>query len=312
MQQYAEILRLLLDGESMQVSDRETFLRLVFDRHLPAFVDVLNRDAPLSSQDLQKRVTASNPSYRFSSAELSKLHRTAAAVAAVDRAAKFHSCEILTTMLVEHSLTLKTYFVRQNLLDAVLQLLKPVPSLADIPRFATSASSTLMSTSPLQLCATRFIRACVNLQDEFFARRVSSHPQALDNLFALFFANGARYNMFNSAVIEIVNIVLQKNIKWFISTLCTKFADRFVYWSDSLSFFHFFLYQFCGRIRFSTIGYVEVFQQLLRKHEQNLDSSAHPDTPLVSQPATTSPLPERIHGMSKFVDFRSLSVCITS
>lgn len=60
--------------------------------------------------------------------------------------------------------------------------------------------------------AIRFVRACVALKDDFYYRHFTRF-----NLFAplvdVFLANGDRYNLLNSAVLELMEYIRKENIK---------------------------------------------------------------------------------------------------
>jgi len=57
------------------------------------------------------------------------------------------------------------------------------------------------------MCAVvRFIRKCIALKDEDITRRIIS-KKVLDPIMEIFLANGARYNLLNSSVIELVDFI---------------------------------------------------------------------------------------------------------
>ena len=62
-----------------------------------------------------------------------------------------------------------------------------------------------------------------------------------------YFFSFSRYNLLNSAVIELLNFVRMENIKPLVSALVNDYLPRF-----------------------ETIKYVGTFQELKRRHEQNL------------------------------------------
>lgn len=60
-----------------------------------------------------------------------------------------------------------------------------------------------------------------------------------------FFANGPRYNLLNSAVLELVEFVRRENVKPLVAHLAEHFSDRF-----------------------ADVNYVSTFKLLLQRHEQ--------------------------------------------
>jgi len=58
----------------------------------------------------------------------------------------------------------------------------------------------------------RFLRTCVGTKDDFYMRHLIKNS-LLDPVMAVFFENGERYNLLNSAVLELVEFIRKENIK---------------------------------------------------------------------------------------------------
>lgn len=89
------------------------------------------------------------------------------------------------------------YVLRNNVVEKVLRL-------------------TRRREKYLVVAAIRFLRTCIGLKDDFYARYLVKN-----NLFApvmdAFKANGDKYNMLNSAVIELVDYVRKVSTKVVVS-----------------------------------------------------------------------------------------------
>ena len=64
----------------------------------------------------------------------------------------------------------------------------------------------------LVVTAIRFMRACVTLKDDFYNRHITKFG-LFGPLFEVFLANGDRYNLLNSAVLDLMEFIRRENIK---------------------------------------------------------------------------------------------------
>jgi protein phosphatase 4 regulatory subunit 3 len=64
----------------------------------------------------------------------------------------------------------------------------------------------------LAVSAVRFVRTCVGTKDDFYVRHFV-RTDVLKPIMTAFFANGPRYNLLNSAVLELVEFIRKENIK---------------------------------------------------------------------------------------------------
>lgn len=82
------------------------------------------------------------------------------------------------------------------------------------------------------------------VQDEFYNRYITRNG-LFEPVMTAFFENGSRYNLLNSAVLEMVDYIRRENIKALVVHLTEHFSSRF-----------------------SDVDYVPTFKQLLLRHEQ--------------------------------------------
>jgi protein phosphatase-4 regulatory subunit 3 len=148
-----------------------------------------------------------------------------------------HILELLSLCVERHSHYICKYIIERNLLGRVLVLM-------------TSFHRHLT------LAALRFCRRIVGLKDEFYNRYIIKH-----NLFSpiikSFMANGQRYNLVNSAIIELFEFIKAENIK----TLITYTVENFM---DTLE----------------SVEYVNTFKGLKLKYDQGIDNSNSSVQPL--------------------------------
>uniref|UniRef100_A0A8C9QW93 Serine/threonine-protein phosphatase 4 regulatory subunit 3 n=1 Tax=Scleropages formosus TaxID=113540 RepID=A0A8C9QW93_SCLFO len=95
--------------------------------------------------------------------------------------------ELLTFCVEHHSYHIKNYIINKDILRRVLVLM---------------ASHHAF----LALCALRFMRKIIGLKDEFYNRYIMRNF-LFEPVVKAFLNNGSRYNLMNSAIIEIVSMV---------------------------------------------------------------------------------------------------------
>ncbi|XP_038956280.1 protein PPP4R3C-like [Rattus norvegicus] len=138
--------------------------------------------------------------------------------------------EILTFCVQNHSMYIKHYIMSNNLLSRILVLM--------------SSKHTF-----LILCAVRFMRKMIGLKDKIYSLYIIK-----ENLFEpvvnAFMYNGHRYNMLNSAIIELFEFIRKENIKSLIANIVEKFF-----------------------MAFESIEYVQTFKGLKTKYEEEKKKS---------------------------------------
>ncbi|GFH11066.1 SMK-1 domain-containing protein [Haematococcus lacustris] len=103
----------------------------------------------------------------------------------------------------------------------------------------------------LACAAVRFLRTCITIkQDEFWSRYLVKN-NVFEPIMTAFAQNGERYNLLNSAVLELLDFIRKENMKELIEYLVN-------------TFYH----------RFEDVEYADTFKALRLKHEQHLDALA--------------------------------------
>ncbi|EFJ49195.1 hypothetical protein VOLCADRAFT_104409 [Volvox carteri f. nagariensis] len=133
--------------------------------------------------------------------------------------------ELLSFCVQNHSYRIRYYTLRNHLVEKVLRLLH--------------------RRERWLVCATvRFMRVCVALKEDFFTRYLLRY-NCFGPIMVVFFENGERYNLLNSAVLDLIDYIRKENIKPILDHLVETYGHRF----DELT-------------------YVETFKQLRLKYDQ--------------------------------------------
>uniref|UniRef100_A0A8C4TIQ8 Serine/threonine-protein phosphatase 4 regulatory subunit 3 n=1 Tax=Erpetoichthys calabaricus TaxID=27687 RepID=A0A8C4TIQ8_ERPCA len=136
--------------------------------------------------------------------------------------------ELLTFCVEHHTYHIKNYIMNRDLLRRVLVLM--------------NSKHTFLA-----LCALRFMRRIVGLKDEFYNRYIIK-GNLFEPVINALLDNGTRYNLLNSAVIELFEFIRVEDIK----SLTAHIVDNF---SEVLE----------------SIEYVQTFKGLKSKYEQEKD-----------------------------------------
>lgn len=136
--------------------------------------------------------------------------------------------ELLSFCVEHHSYHIKNCIISKDLLRRILVLMKSTHTF-------------------LVLCALRFLRKIISMKDDFYNRYIMK-----GNLFApvvdAFIRNNGRYNLLESAILELFEFIKLEDIK----ILCTYVVENF------------------GKI-FDEIQYVQTFKNLRNKYDQHQD-----------------------------------------
>lgn len=141
---------------------------------------------------------------------------------------QYYICGLLSFFVQHHGYRIKFFVLRKNLCAKVLRLLH-------------------CPDKHLALAAIRFFRVCASMKDEFYNRHFI-RSKLFDPIIEIFKANGSRYNLLNSAIIELFDFIRKENIAKLIEHLIEKYRDFF-----------------------DSITYVDVFKGLITRYEQNKD-----------------------------------------
>lgn len=139
-----------------------------------------------------------------------------------------HILELLTFCIEHHTYHIKNYVISKDLLRRVLVLMKSRHKF-------------------LVLNSLRFLRRIVGLKDEFYNRYITK-GQLFDPVVAAFKENGQRYNLLNSAIVELFEFIRAEDIKSLCSHVCAKYTSFF-----------------------QDVTYVSTFKGLVQRDEQEQD-----------------------------------------
>lgn len=136
--------------------------------------------------------------------------------------------ELLSFFVEHHTYHIKNYILHKDLLRRILVLIKSRHTF-------------------LKLCAVRFMRKIINLKDEFYNRYIIKGNLFVPAVDALV-SNYDRYNLLNSAILEMFEFIRVEDIK----SLCSHVVESF---SPTLD----------------KITYVQTFQALKVRYDQQQD-----------------------------------------
>ncbi|KAJ3107197.1 Platinum sensitivity protein [Phlyctochytrium planicorne] len=145
-----------------------------------------------------------------------------------------HICELLCFVVKQHSYRSKYYILGSNIIQKTLLLLRA-------------------KESYVRLAALRVFRVCIGMKDEFYNRHLLKNDVFGPILEAFRLTNG-RYNLLNSACLDLFEFIRKENIKGIISNIVQS-----------------------HRKLFDDITYVDTFKSLVLRYEQNSESISSTD-----------------------------------
>eukprot|EP00250_Pteridium_aquilinum_P011113 c19843_g1_i1 orf=845-3544(-) len=209
--QLLEVLRMLLDCEATERTppEKSPFLEVFYGKYMDQIMKVLS--SGISSKK-------GNDSSRKIEASLDRQGSVSAEILG-------NVCELLCFCVQHHSYRIKHYVMRNQVMEKVLQL-------------------TTRREKHLVVAAVRFLRTCIGRKDEFYYRYVVKND-LFGPVVQAFLANGNRYNLLNSAVLELFKFVYEENARSLIVYLIEKYYDKF-----------------------ENVLYVDIFKKLKTRYDQ--------------------------------------------
>ncbi|XP_075902347.1 serine/threonine-protein phosphatase 4 regulatory subunit 3B isoform X2 [Nelusetta ayraudi] len=211
------LLRTLIDPENMLASTNKTekteFLSFFYKYCMHVLTAPLLAAHDRNSKDLQEGSTKINPVCpdNFQTAQLLAL-----------------ILELLTFCVEHHTYHIKTYIMNKDLLRRVLVLM--------------NSKHTFLA-----LCALRFMRRIIGLKDEYYNRYIIK-GNLFEPVINALLDNGTRYNLLNSAIIELFEFIKVEDIKLLIAHIVDNFYEAL-----------------------ESIEYVQTFKGLKGRYEQEKD-----------------------------------------
>lgn len=215
--QIQEVLRMVLDPDLMEgATEKDDFLNVFYDNYMERLVScITSEDAVLVKMRQFKTLCTSR---QMDSDDALVAHT------------RNQVCEILSFCVQSHGYRIKYFILRHNVVQKALGLIKPKGH-----------------ASHLTMAVIRFVRACVGLKDEFYNRHMVKN-NLFEPVVKTFTANGDKYNLLNSAVVEMVDFIRRENVK----SLVTHLVEIY-------------------RSQFEGVSYVATFKDLIRRYEQNAE-----------------------------------------
>jgi len=159
-----------------------------------------------------------------------------------DPSIKENICDILGFCAVHHSHRIKYFILGNNVMAKALKLVHS-------------------KEKHVALAAIRLFRALVGMKDEFYNRHITKN-NLFEPIIEAFVKNGTRYNLINSAIIELFEFIRKENLKLLISYLYSNYKEVL-----------------------QGVTYVDTCKLLLLKHEQTIEdrTEVRPSEPNHSQ-----------------------------
>lgn len=193
--QLLEVLRMLLDCESgeRQQPDKSPFLDVFYGKYMDQIMEALTSPFLFKGHSNQCN-------------NVGGAHEHIERSGYISPEILGNICELLCFCVQHHSYTIKYYVMRNRVMEKVLQL-------------------TTRREKYVVVAAVRFLRTCIGRKDEFYYRYIVKND-ILEPVIKAFLANGSRYNLLNSAVLELFDFILKENVKTLIVYIIEKYYDK--------------------------------------------------------------------------------------
>ncbi|KAM3199357.1 serine/threonine-protein phosphatase 4 regulatory subunit 3 isoform X2 [Capsicum annuum] len=192
--QFLEILRSLLDSYASG-SQRESIVEIFYEKHLNQLVDVITSSCPT---DGITQTVSNSESFDGGTGKQSS----------VKPEILLNICDLLCFCIVHHPYRIKCNFLLNNVIDKVMFL-------------------TRRKEKYLVVAAVRFMRTLISRNDEHLMNYIVKH-NLLKPVVDVFVVNGDRYNLLNSAVLELFEHIRKDNLKILLKYLVDWFWDELV------------------------------------------------------------------------------------
>lgn len=220
--QFLEILRSLLDSYASG-PQRDSIIEIFYDKHLGQLIDIITSSCPVEGA-------------AHSVIKSTGVGESAKSSTAVKPEILLNICELLCYCVLHHPYRIKCNFLLNNVIDKVLFL-------------------TRRREKYLVVAAVRFVRTIVSRSDEHITSHMVKN-NLLKPIVDVFLANDNRYNLLNSAVLDLFEYIRKDNN---MKPLVKYLVDSF--WSELVKFEHF-----------------SAVENLKLKYEQGLDNSVTKST----------------------------------
>ncbi|EPS65576.1 hypothetical protein M569_09201, partial [Genlisea aurea] len=190
--QFLEIIRSLVDPQSPgQLKD--IVVEIFYERHLTQLIDAIASSCmPNTEDDKESNIMSLDERSRRKGGLRPEI--------------LLNICDLLCFCVLQHPYRIKCNFLLDNAIDKVLYL-------------------TRRREKYLVLAAIRFLRALVSRSDEHLMNHIVRNNH-FKPILDVFLANGDRYNLLNSAVLDLFEYIRKENMKVLLRYLVDTFWDQ--------------------------------------------------------------------------------------
>ncbi|GFP99615.1 serine/threonine-protein phosphatase 4 regulatory subunit 3 [Phtheirospermum japonicum] len=172
---------------------RENIVEIFYEKHLGQLIDAITSSCPPSSHgQIDSKPVSSDGRSRSKSGVKPEI--------------LLNICDLLCFCVLQHPYRIKCNFLLNNVIDKVLCL-------------------TRRREKYLVVAAIRFVRALVSRSDEHLMNHLVKN-NVLKPIIDAFVANGDRYNLLNSAVLDLIEYIRKENLKILVRYLVDTFWDQ--------------------------------------------------------------------------------------
>ncbi|KAJ6891384.1 serine/threonine-protein phosphatase 4 regulatory subunit 3-like isoform X1 [Populus alba x Populus x berolinensis] len=197
--QFLEILRSLLDSYTLSGAQRDNIIEIFYEKHLGQLIDVITASCP-------------NEVVPPSSGKSSGFGERVDTRNGMKPEILSNICELLCFCVLHHPYRIKCNFLLDNVIEKVLTL-------------------TRRKEKYLVVAAVRFVRTILSRHDEHLINHFVKN-NLLKPIVDAFVSNGDRYNLLNSAILELFEYIRKENLK----SLLKYIVDSF--WNELVKFEH--------------------------------------------------------------------------
>uniref|UniRef100_A0A2P2MU35 Serine/threonine-protein phosphatase 4 regulatory subunit 3-B-like isoform X8 n=1 Tax=Rhizophora mucronata TaxID=61149 RepID=A0A2P2MU35_RHIMU len=197
--QFLEILRSMLDPCTLSGAQRDNIIEIFYEKHLGQLIDVI------AASCSAKCVDQSSERSSYIGGKCEKQNSVKPEILS-------SICDFLCFCFLHHPYKIKCNFLLNNVIDKVLLL-------------------TQRREKYLVVAAVRFVRTILSRHDEHLLNHFVKN-NLLKAIVDAFVSNGNRYNLLNSAVLELLEYICKENLR----SLLRYIGDTF--WNELVRFEH--------------------------------------------------------------------------
>ncbi|XP_022955487.1 serine/threonine-protein phosphatase 4 regulatory subunit 3-like isoform X2 [Cucurbita moschata] len=190
--QFLEILRNLLDTYALSGVQRDTVIEIFYEKHLGQLIDIITASCPTESFKSAKKIEGAVEGLGDKNGVKPEILS--------------NICELLCFCVLQHPYRIKSNFLLNNMIDKVVLL-------------------TQRREKYLVVAAVRFVRTILSRHDEhlinYFVKNSTLKP-----IIDAFVANGNRYNLLNSVVLDLLEFIRTENLKLLIRYIIDSFWNQ--------------------------------------------------------------------------------------